>query len=100
MKIKDEDVPKKIKQGKSYTVAGKIYSNYALKSVTAKVIGEDGKAVFGSTARLANLYFYNLQNMDKDLKFSELEKGKYHYVVTATNKKGKETLVDKEFTVK
>ena len=100
MKIKDEDVPKKIKQGKSYTVAGKIYSNYALKSVTAKVVDEDGKAVFGSTARMANLYFYNLQNMDKDLKFSELEKGKYHYVVTATNKKGKETLVDKEFTVK
>lgn len=100
MKIKDENVPKKIKKGKSYTVAGKIYSNYALKSVTAKVMNEEGKAVFGSTARLANLYFYNLQNMDKDLKFSELEKGKYHYVVTATNKKGKETLVDKEFTVK
>ena len=55
---------------------------------------------FGSLAKMSNLYFYNLQNMDKDLKFSELEKGKYRYVVAARNKKGKETLIDTEFTVK
>ena len=75
MKIKDEDVPKKIKKGKAFTVAGKIYSNYGLKSVSVKVLNDQDEAVFGSTARMSNLYFYNLQNMDKDLKFSELEKG-------------------------
>lgn len=100
MKLKDEDVPKTIKKGKAFTVAGKIYSNYGLKSVSVKVLNEKGEAVFGSLAKMSNLYFYNLQNMDKDLKFSELEKGKYRYVVAARNKKGKETLIDKEFTVK
>ena len=100
MKIKDDNAPKTITKGKGYNIEGKVYSNYALKNVAVKVVNEKGKAVIGAKAKLANLYSYNLKSIDEKIKFSELDKGTYHYVVTARNKKGRETLVDKEFTVK
>ena len=99
-KTKNINHPKTIKKGSAYNIEGTIYSNYALKRVVAAVTDEQGKVITYAKADMANVYSYNIKNLDSELSFSKLEKGKYHYKVAAKNRKGSQTLVDEEFTVK
>ena len=98
--VKEANHPKTITKGKTFSVKGKVVSNYPLKNVRIIVQDEKGKTVLSAKARMANSYQYNLKNLDTRLTFSKLEKGKYHYIVKAKNQKGTQTLMDEEFTVK
>lgn len=90
--------PDTLKQGSSFTVKGKVVSNYKITYVSAAVVDEYGATVIGAEAR-PNAKSYKLANIDAKIKFGKLAAGNYSYVVTATDKQGTVTLVNKEFTV-
>ena len=91
--------PDTLKQGRGFSVKGKVLSNYKITYVSVAVTDSYGNTVIGAEAR-PNAKSYKLANLDSKIKFGKLAAGCYSYVVTATDKQGTVTLVNKEFAVK
>ena len=90
--------PDTLTQGSSFAVKGKVVSNYKITYVSAAVTDAYGNTVIGAEAR-PDAKSYKLANIDAKIKFGKLAAGTYNYVVTASDKQGTVTLVNKEFTV-
>ncbi|MCQ2547491.1 MAG: glycoside hydrolase family 25 protein [Clostridia bacterium] len=90
--------PTKFFQGESFSIKGKVSSNYKISSLYAKICDEDGTVVYKKTAS-PNTTSYSLSKLASSLKFKELPKGKYTYTVWAKDSKINLTLLKKDFRV-
>ena len=100
LKIKDARYPSELKKGKSFTIKGKVTSNYNLKKVTVGVYTTSGKAKTTASKSLSGKKSYSIQGLDSKIKFGKLEKGTYYFKVIAKDSKKTKTVLNKKFTVK
>ena len=91
--------PTTLKIGQSFSLKGKIMSNYKIISVTVGVYTTSGNGKITAVA-YPNTYWYNISNLDAKIKFGSLSAGTYVYKVTASDENGRKTLLSKPFTVK
>lgn len=92
--------PKKLKKGKTFTIKGKVKSNYGLKKVTVMVKTKSGKKKLSASANLSGVKTYKIKNLDDRIAFGKLKKGTYYYIVKATDAKKSKQLLKKKFKVK
>ena len=92
--------PVSLVQGKSYSIKGKITSNYKITSVTVGVYKTNGTATAQVKTVKPNAKSYNISSVDKYIKFGSLSAGSYDFIVKATDASGTtETLVKNRFKV-
>ncbi len=92
--------PKKLKKGRTFTLKGKVKSNYPLKKVTITVTTKKGKKKLKASCTLSGVRTYNVKGLDERIKFGKLKKGTYYYIVKATDSKKSKRLLKKKFTVR
>jgi len=98
LKIKSYTAPKKLAKGSPFIIKGKITSKYKIKKVQILIRDSSGNNVLSASAK-PNKKKYDLRKLDPKIKFGQLSKGKYIYMVKAKNSKGTTTLVKKTFKV-
>ena len=87
-------------KGSSYSINGKITSNYKITSVTVGIYNSDGTATSGVKTVSPNATSYDISGVDASIKFGSLAVGTYKFKVTATDASGStKTLVNNTFTV-
>ncbi|MBE6738115.1 MAG: hypothetical protein E7566_05650 [Ruminococcaceae bacterium] len=92
--------PVSLIQGKSYSIKGKITSDYKITSVTVGVYKTNGTATAQVKTVKPNAKSYNISSVDKYIKFGSLAAGTYNFVVKATDASGTtKTLVSNKFKV-
>lgn len=98
LKIKSYNTPDRIEKGEPFSIKGKVTSNKKIKKVTVKVTDLDGKVKLKASAKPGKKS-YNIKKLDDNIKFGKLKRGKYYYIVWASDTAKRKTLVKKEFTV-
>lgn len=98
LRIESVRAPKKIKQGKSFSIRGVISSNKMITKVTVKILNKNGKKVISSYKK-PNAKEFNLLEIDAKIKFGNLKKGTYTYQVIVSDSDQTLTLVNKQFKV-
>ena len=96
--IRSLRAPDKIKQGKKFSIRGKVKSNKKIKKVTVRVLDSNGSKVFSVTKK-PNSKSYSIKKVDKKIKFGKLKKGSYTFQVIATDSVQKLKLVNRQFSV-
>lgn len=93
--------PNTIREGDFFGLDGKIVSDYPITEVYGCIQTKDGEVVQDITV-YPNTTEYSLNGaIDNSLIFNYLSKGRYKYIIIATNSLGiQKTLIDKSFTVK
>ncbi len=92
--------PGSLAKGKSYSIKGKITSSYKITSVTVGVYKTNGTATSYVKTVNPNAKSYDINGVDKYIKFGSLAVGTYDFVVKATDASGTtKTLVCNEFKV-
>ena len=87
-------------KGSSYSINGKITSNYNITSVTVGVYKSDGTATTYVKKVTPNAKSYDISGVDASIKFGSLAVGTYKFKVVATDSSGSsKTLVNNTFTV-
>ena len=91
--------PGTIVQGKGFSVAGVVESNYWLTSVTVSIIDKSGKEVIAATAKpMVNTY--SLGCLDSAVKFGALAPGSYRFRISGSDeKRGNAVLHENSFEV-
>lgn len=93
--------PGTLLKGSSYSISGVITSNYKITSVTVGVYKTDGTATTVVKTVAPNAKSYDIDKVDKYIKFGTLAIGTYKFVVKAKDASGTtRTLVNNEFSVK
>ena len=93
--------PGTLELGSSYSISGKITSNYKITSVTVGVYKSDGSATAQVKTAKPNATSYDINTVNNDIKFGKLSAGTYSFKVVATDASGAtKTLVNNSFTVK
>ena len=98
LNIKSVRAPKKIKQGKTFSIKGIITSSKKITKVKVRILNRKGKKVISSYKK-PNAVSFNLKEIDARIKFDTLKKGTYTYQVIATDTAQTITLVNKQFKV-
>lgn len=98
LKISSYNKPLNVKEGKEYSIYGKITSNYKITSVTVGIYDTKGKAVSSKTVK-PNATSYDIKSLASSIKFSKAKAGTYTYKVTAKDEKKSATLVNHSFKV-
>lgn len=92
--------PGSLMKGKSYSIDGKITSNFKITSVTVGIYKTNGTATAQVKTVKPNAKSYNISSVDKYIKFGSLSAGSYDFIVKATDASGTtETLVKNRFKV-
>ncbi len=92
--------PGTLTQGKSYSIKGKITSDYKITSVTVGVYKTNGTATAQVKTVKPNAKSYDIKGVDSSIKFGSLATGTYNFVVKATDASGNTmTLVSNQFKV-
>jgi len=90
--------PELMVEGTSYSITGEVTSGNKLDEVVVEVVDAAGNTVQSKKVKPGTDSYY-LQEMDKDIKFGDLKEGDYKYKITAKDKNGEKTILDKDFTV-
>ncbi|MBR3124240.1 MAG: hypothetical protein IKF42_02250 [Mogibacterium sp.] len=98
LNISSVRAPKKIKQGKTFSIKGVIRSNKNITKVRVRILNSKGKKVI-SSSRKPDAKAFNLKEVDARIKFGTLKKGAYTYQVIASDTSQTITLVNKQFKV-
>ena len=98
LSINQESVPSEIKQGSGFSVTGYINSNYRITRVEVSILNQAGTAVISKTVN-PNDWCYDLDDLDRSIKFGTLAAGYYRYRVSASDEKRSVTFVDSTFRV-
>ena len=98
LNISSVRAPKKIKQGKTFSIKGVIRSNKNITKVKVRILNNKGKKVI-SSSRKPDAKAFNLKEVDARIKFGTLKKGTYTYQVIASDTSQTITLVNKQFKV-
>ena len=99
LRIKSVKAPKKIKQGKKFSIKGTVKSNKKIKKVTVRVLDSNGRTVL-SASKKPNAKSFSIKKLDKKIKFGKLKKGQYAYQIIAADSVQELILVNRPFTVK
>ena len=92
--------PGELTKGGSYSISGKITSDYKITSVAVGVYNSDGSATAQVKTVSPNSKSYNISKADSYIKFGSLAAGTYTFKVTATDASGTtKVLVNNTFTV-
>ena len=101
VKISGYTAPTSIKQGKSFSIKGKLKSNIRIKKVEIGIAKSNGKwtsckyvnnKVHGKT--------FNIKRADKKLKFGKLKAGTYYYRINVQTRDGRlHKVVNKKFKI-
>ena len=86
-------------KGTPFAAAGKVTSNYKIKSVTAAIYNSSGKATYTRSMPASGKTF-DVSELAPAIKANLLNVGSYTYKVTATDEKVTKVLLSKPFTVK
>lgn len=90
-----------LKKGGTYSVKGKITSNYKITQVSAKLVDASGKTKFSATDNPKKTSYQIGSKIDNEMAFNILSTGNYTYTVTAKDDSGtSKTLVKKTLAVK
>ncbi|MBQ1977731.1 MAG: peptidoglycan-binding protein [Ruminococcus sp.] len=93
--------PGSLMKGKSYSIDGKITSNFKITSVTVGIYKTNGTATAQVKTVKPDAKSYDIKNVDKYIKFGQVAAGTYDFIVKATDASGTtKTLVNNEFMVK
>ncbi|MBQ9015433.1 MAG: hypothetical protein IJ109_04870 [Firmicutes bacterium] len=92
--------PKKIKKGRTFTIKGKVKSNYPISKVVITIKTKKGVKKQSVTGHPGGAKSYSLKRLDDKVKFGKLKKGTYYYIVTAKDSRKSKRLLKKKFTVK
>ena len=85
----------------SYSINGKITSNYNITSVTVGVYKADGTATSYVKSAAPNAKSYDIKSLDSSIKFGKIEAGSYIFKVVVKDATGtSKVLVNNAFTVK
>ncbi len=95
--ISNHTIPKTVREGSSFNVAGYITSDSILREVSVGVY-KNGVLMTGKTV-VPNARTYSLANLDNYVVFGKLAAGSYQYVVSAMNTTAKVKLIDEKFEV-
>lgn len=98
LNIRSVRAPKKIKQGKTFSIKGVIRSNKNITKVKVRILNSKGKKVISSSTK-PNDRSFNLKKVDARIKFGTLKKGTYTYQVIASDTVQTITLINKQFKV-
>ena len=98
LNIRSVRAPKKIKQGKTFSIKGIITSSKKITKVKVRILNRKGKKVI-SSSRKPDAKAFNLKEVDARIKFGTLKKGTYTYQVIASDTSQTITLVNKQFKV-
>ena len=100
LKITNANYPTTISEGSSFTLKGKISSNYKITYVRVQILNSAGNAVpTASKTVYPNSYSYS--KIDSGIKFGTLVAGNYTYQIIAKDSSGtQKVLVNKNFSVK
>ena len=96
--IRGQSIPTTIEQGDGFGVAGVISSNYRISKVKLTISDQTGAAVISKTVK-PGVWNFDLEDIDKDIKFGTLVPGTYTYTITAKDEIKSATLVSSEFDV-
>ena len=93
--------PKALKVSQTFTLKGKIHSEYDLTKVAVGICTEKGKWIKGMYAvRKPGKTTFNIHSVDALIKFDQLKKGTYRYRVRAMDSHGHaKNLINCKFTV-
>ena len=94
--------PKALKVSQTFTLKGKIHSEYDLEKVRVGICTSKGKWKSGmNVTRHPDKNSFYIKSVDAKIKFDQLKKGTYRYKVRATDSRGyTRTLINCKFTVK
>lgn len=98
LSIEDTVYPTALLTAQDFAVYGKITSNYIINNVTAAIFAVNGRSVASFGCRPSSTSF-NLGVISKELDFSKLKAGTYHFKIIAEDEAAKKTLLNKAFTV-
>lgn len=96
--IEDTVYPTALLTAQNFNVYGKITSNYIINNVTAGIFAVNGRSVASFSCKPSSTSF-NLGVIGKELDFSKLKAGTYHFKIIAEDEAAKKTLLNKAFTV-
>lgn len=92
--------PKQIYEGQAFSVGGTLRANHKIQKVKASITQDDGEQAC-VVEKKAESTSFDLKNVNKKMKFSELTSGNYCYEVEVTDTYGNQTkALEKEFKVK
>lgn len=92
------EFPQTVKKGTKVKVRGNAISNRKVKSISGKIIKPNGEVVCSKTT-LVGAKITKLSKMGSYLRFHKLKKGKYIFVISARDSKGRVVSAYHPFTV-
>ncbi len=94
------DLPSTIKEGRTFSVYGKVTSSTTkLTSVTAGIFNTNGKLITGRTSA-ASSKTYDISVLDKYIRFNDLSAGTYVFKIVASNGDEEDvTVYEKQFRI-
>lgn len=100
MSVSDETIPYLLKKGSDFSIQGNIESYLPINSVQGGIYNEDWSVTQYAEDK-PHKTSYNLSPyFDNHIDFSQLEEGKYYYLITATDSGGREyPLINVDFYV-
>ena len=95
LSLSNYNYPTSISKGSSFSIYGKITSNYTITKVVVKIYDSDGDVVIRVAAK-PNSKSYNVSKLDSSVKFGSLSKGTYTYRIYASDATQSNTLLLKK----
>ncbi len=92
------NVPPTLAVGKSFSIKGKVTSNYKISSVTVGIYNSNGGAVSTKTVKPGSTSF-NIATVDANIKFGAAKAGTNYYKIVATDAKQTKTLLNHAYSV-
>lgn len=94
-------IPSTIKVGRTFKITGKVNcSNAKILSVTAGLYNTSGKLLSGRTADNINASSYDINALDRYIRFNDLSAGNYEFkVIVTTANSTNVTVYTKSFTI-
>lgn len=102
MTIKKTNVilPSALKEGKGFTMSGKITSNLTMKSIVFTIYNSTGQSCLQRYTATVNGKSYSVSKAAPYLNFKKLKQGNYYYRISVYDSKGKKIrIVNKQFKV-
>ena len=96
--LSGHNVPGTLNAGASFTIKGKVTSNYNITSLTVGIYNSNGGEVSAKTVA-PNAKSYDLANIDPYIVFGKAAAGTNYYRIVATDAKGTKTLLNHSYTV-
>lgn len=90
--ITDGIYPQAIQEEASFSIGGKIYSRFTMKTLQVCVVNTSGKVVLSKVVKPQSTS-YSIKKVDADITFGKLAVGNYFYQIIVKDTSGRTTIV-------